>query len=242
MKTRFSSILKKLLIRIIIVVILFFAKQYINLDYISDLVYKLIIVISTFLLDFKPFTFEITKGFFNEKSGDEGEGSNRQNNNNNNNNTPNQGSSINFPSSGETSEVAENIPDNSHVEATVEELDEEKRRLIEEQTRLIDQYQARVEARSLDQIALNERQADINERIREFNNLKDQSQSDGSPIPGLTDIECQIEKDSKALSEDGKRIRDEILTYNTEIYNYQLDIARLTVRILEKKMNESDSE
>ena len=79
MKTRFSSILKKLLIKIIIAVILFFVKQYFNLDLINDLVDILIIVISAFLLEeFSPFTFEMTKGFFNEKSGDEGEGSNRQ--------------------------------------------------------------------------------------------------------------------------------------------------------------------
>jgi len=81
-------ILKKLLIRIIIAVILFLAKEYINLD--NDLVNSLIIIISTFLLDFNTFSLEITKVFFN---GEEGEGSNRQNNN-----TPNQDSSINPPS------------------------------------------------------------------------------------------------------------------------------------------------
>ena len=80
--------LKKLLIRIIIAAILFFAKEYINLD--NDLVNSLIIIISTFLLDFNTFSLEITKVFFN---GEEGEGSNRQNDN-----TPNQDSSINPPS------------------------------------------------------------------------------------------------------------------------------------------------
>jgi len=81
--------LKKLLIRIIIAAILFLAKEYINLD--NDLVNSLIIIIiSTFLLDFNTFSLEITKVFFN---GEEGEGSNRQNNN-----TPNQDSSINPPS------------------------------------------------------------------------------------------------------------------------------------------------
>ena len=95
--------LKKLLIRIIIAAILFFAKEYINLD--NDLVNSLIIIIiSTFLLDFNTFSLEITKVFFN---GEEGEGSNRQNNNTpeegegsnrQNNNTPNQDSSINPPS------------------------------------------------------------------------------------------------------------------------------------------------
>lgn len=195
---------------------MFLAKQYFNLDLINDLVDKLIIVISTFLLDINPFTFEITKAFFNEKSDDEGEGSNRHNNNNNNNN-PNQGSSINHPSSGETSVVAETTPDNTCVEATVEEPDEEERQLMAERARLLAQHQARLDARFLDQLALDERQEQINKRIIDFNNLKNQSQPDGNPVTGLTDIERQINADFEALSEDGKRIRDEILAYNAEV-------------------------
>jgi hypothetical protein len=80
--------LKKLLIRIIIAVLLCFAKQYINLD--NDLLDKIIIIIiSALLLDFNIFSLEITKVFFNGNNGHEGEGSNRQNNN-----TPNQDTSI----------------------------------------------------------------------------------------------------------------------------------------------------
>jgi DNA integrity scanning protein DisA with diadenylate cyclase activity len=87
---RTSSKLKNLLIRIIIAVILFLAKQYLNLDFINDLVDKIIIIIiSALLLDFNTFSLEITKVFFNGNNGDEGEGSNRQNNN-----TPNQDTSI----------------------------------------------------------------------------------------------------------------------------------------------------
>ena len=130
MKTRFSSILKKVLIRIIITAILFYAKQYFSLDLINDLVDKLLLVISAFLLDFSPFTLEMSKAFF-VKSSDEGEGSNRDNNNN----SPNRSSSLFSSSSEEASEVAEITPDNTDVEVTVEEPDEEERRLMAEQAR-----------------------------------------------------------------------------------------------------------
>lgn len=235
MKTRFSSIIKKLLIRIITTAILFFAKQYFNLDLINDLIDKLIIVISAFLLDFSPFTFEMTKAFFNEKSDDEGEGSNRQNN------TTNQGSNINPTSSGEASGVAETTLDNPRVEVTVEELDEEERQLMAEHARLWAQHQANIDARFLDQLALDERDAQINERIRDFNNLKNQSQPDGSPIPDLDDIERQIRADIEVLREDGKRISDEIHAYNAEINKLHLDLAKLYARKLEKEINERNS-
>jgi hypothetical protein len=216
---------------------LFFAKQYFNLDLINDLVDKIIIVISAFLLDFSPFTLEMTKAFFNGKSDDEGEGSNRQNNNN----TPNQGSSINPASSGEASGVAETTPDNPCVEATVEEPDEEERRLMAEQARLRAQHLARVEARFLDQLALDERNAQINERIRDFNNLRNQSQPDGSPVSDLADMERQIKADLEVLREDGKRISDEIDAYNAEIDKYLLDSAKLSAQKLEKEINERNS-
>jgi hypothetical protein len=47
--------------------------------------------------------------------------------------------------------------------------------------------------------------------------LKNQSQPDGSPLPGLTDIERQIEADYDVILEEGKRISDEIHAYNAEI-------------------------
>jgi hypothetical protein len=235
MKTRFSSILKKLLIRIIITAILFYAKQYFSLDLITDLVDKLIIVISAFLLDFSPFTLEMSKAFF-VKSSDEGEGSNRDNNN-----SPNQSSSLFSSSSEEASEVAEITPDNTHVEVTVEEPDEEERRLMAEQARLRAQQQARLDERFLDQLALDERTAQINERIRDFNNLRNQSLADGSLVPDLTDIKRQIDADLEVLCEDGKRISDEIHAYNAEIDKWHLDSAKLSARKLEKEMNERNS-
>jgi hypothetical protein len=238
MKTRFSSIIKKLLIRIIITAILFYAKQYFSLDLINDLVDKLIIVISAFLLDFSPFTLEISKAFFNAKSSDEGEGSNGNNNNDNN---PSRSSSLFSSSSEEASEVAETTPDNTRVEVTVEEPDEEERRLMAEQARLRAQQQAKLDARFLDQLALDERTAQINERIRDFNNLRNQSQADGSLVPDLTDIKRQIDADLEVLREDGKRISDEILTYNAEIDKWHLDLAKLSARKLEKEMNERNN-
>jgi hypothetical protein len=236
MKTRFSSILKKVLIRIIITAILFYAKQYFSLDIINDLVDKLVIVISAFLLDFSPFTLEMSKAFF-VKSSDEGEGSNRDNNNN----SPNRSSSLFSSSSEEASEVAEITPDNTDVEVTVEEPDEEERRLMAEQARLRAQQQARLDERFLDQLALDERTAQINERIRDFNDLKNQSQADGSLVPDLTDIKRQIDADLEVLCEDGKRISDEIRAYNAEIDKWHLDLAKLSARKLEKEMNERNS-
>jgi hypothetical protein len=249
MKTRFSSIIKKLLIRIIITAILFYAKQYFSLDLINDLVDKLLLVISAFLLDFSPFTLEMSKAFFNAKSSDEGEGSNRDNNNN----SPSRSSSLFSSSSEEASEVAEitpdnthvevtvEEPDNTHVEVTVEEPDEEERRLMAEDARLRAQHQAKLDTRFLDQLALDERTAQINERIRDFNNLRNQSQADESLVPYLTDIKRQIDADLEVLCEDGKRISDEILAYNAEINKWHLDLAKLSARKLEQEINERNS-
>ena len=237
MKTRFSSIIKKLLIRIIITAILFYAKQYFSLDLINDLVDKLLLVISAFLLDFSPFTLEMSKAFFNAKSSDEGEGSNRDNNNN----SPSRSSSLFSSSSEEASEVAEITPDNTHVEVTVEEPDEEERRLMAEDARLRAQHQAKLDTRFLDQLALDERTAQINERIRDFNNLRNQSQADESLVPYLTDIKRQIDADLEVLCEDGKRISDEILAYNAEINKWHLDLAKLSARKLEQEINERNS-
>ena len=237
MKTRFSSIIKKLLIRIIITAILFYAKQYFSLDLINDLVDKLLLVISAFLLDFSPFTLEMSKAFFNAKSSDEGEGSNRDNNND----SPSRSSSLFSSSSEEASEVAEITPDNTHVEVTVEEPDEEERRLMAEDARLRAQHQAKLDTRFLDQLALDERTAQINERIRDFNNLRNQSQADESLVPYLTDIKRQIDADLEVLCEDGKRISDEILAYNAEINKWHLDLAKLSARKLEQEINERNS-
>ncbi len=172
-------ILKKLLIRIIIAVILFLAKKYINLD--NDLVNSLIIIIiSTFLLDFNTFSLGITKVFFN---GDEGKGSNRQNNN-----TSNQGPSINPSSHGEGSGIVETTPDNSGVEATVEELEEKLTVLVSEQNRFINQYKARIE---ICEHYLDKQAAKIDEQVREFNNMNNQSKPLEAPIMDL--IERQLE-------------------------------------------------
>lgn len=97
MKT--NSKLKNLLRRIIIAVILFLAKQYLNLDFTNDLVDKIIIIIFALLLDFNTFSLEIIKVFFNENSGEEGEGSNKQKNNN----FPNQDYRTHSLASGEAS-------------------------------------------------------------------------------------------------------------------------------------------
>jgi hypothetical protein len=86
--------LKDFLEKIFVTIVLIYIKNYIDLDLINEWVDNLIIAISAFSWDINPFTFKITKNYFNGNSSDEGEGSNRQNNNdnNNNNNNPNQDS------------------------------------------------------------------------------------------------------------------------------------------------------
>lgn len=218
--------LKKLLIKIIIAVILSLAKEYINLD--NDVVNRIIIIIiSTCLLDFNIFSLGITK-FFN---GDEGEGSNRQNNN-----TSNQGPSINPPSHEEGSGVVETTPDNSGVEATVEELEEKLTVLVTEQNRFINQYKARFE---IYQHYLDKRAEKIDEEVREFNNMKNQSKPLEAPI--MDEIERQLEEDKKILDETAEKIKDNIHSDNTKIIRNGLEIANLTFLIENKKKNKSDS-
>src|SRR3989440_364434 len=218
--------LKKLLIRIIIAAILFLAKEYINLD--NDLVNSLIIIIiSTFLLDFNTFSLEITKVFFN---GEEGEGSNRQNNN-----TPNQDSSINPPSFEEAPEE----------EGMLEELieDEEDRAFRDEETRLMAQIQLREEVISINEQALFEKRIDMDRRIRDFEDLKNQSESDESMIPVLADIKCQLDEDIEALNEYTNVINDETRASNAEVGKLLLDNEKKRAALrLKKGISESESD
>ena len=110
-----------------------------------------------------------------------------------------------------------------------------------EQTRLWSQHQAWLETKQANQLDLDGRTAQINERITNLENLKNQSQPDGSPLPGLTDIERQIEADYEVILEEGKRISDEIHAYNAEIDKWLLDSAKLSVRKLEKEISERNS-
>jgi hypothetical protein len=216
--------LKKLLIRIIIAVLLFIAKQYINLD--NDLIDKIIIIIiSALLLDFNIFSLEITKVFFNGNNGHEGEGSDRQNNN-----TPNQDSIINPPSHEEAPEIER------QTEGMLEELIED-----EEDKTLMDEIQFREGVMSINRQALDEKRADIYQRIRDFDYLKNQSESDESMIPVLADIKRQLEEDIEALKEYEKTINDEARASNEEIRKLIQDRAKVVAQRREKN-NKSDSE
>jgi hypothetical protein len=231
---RTSSKLKNLLIRIIIAVILFLAKQYLNLDFINDLVDKIIIIIiSALLLDFNTFSLEITKVFFNGNNGDEGEGSNRQNNN-----TPNQDNSTHPLAFEEAPEVERQI------EGMLEELieDEEDKVFMAEETRLRAQNQAREDSMFINQLALDEKRADIDKRIRDFEDLKNQSESDESMIPVLADIKRKIVEDIEALNENTRRINHETRASNAEIEKLLLDRAKIAARRLENSINERNSE
>jgi hypothetical protein len=227
---RTSPKLKKLLIRIIIAVILFLAKEHINLD--NDLVNRLIIIIiSTFLLDFNTFTLEITKVFFNGNNGEEGEGSNRQNNN-----TSNQDPSINPPSHEEAPEVER------QTEGILEELieDEEDRAFRDEDTRLIAQIKLREDVMFINQQDLVEKRTDIFKRLRDFEDLKNQSKSDESMIPVLADIKRKLDQDIEALNEYTNTIKDQARAYNAEIGKLIQDIEKAVAQ-REKSINESDS-
>ena len=236
MKT--NSIIKKLLIRISIAVILFLAKQYLDLDLINDLADKIIIIIiSALLLDFNTFSLEITKVFFN---GDEGEGSNRQNNNTPNQDNGDEGEGSNrqnnnTPFEEETREFERQL------EGMFEELieDEEDKVFMAEITRLRAQCQARGDA---NQLALDEKTVDIEKRQRDFEDLKNQSESDESMIPVLADIRRKIEEDIEALNENTRRINDETRASNAEIEKFLLDRAKVVAQRLEKSINERNSE
>src|SRR5947199_5203344 len=172
--------LKYFIIKYFPAIIFFIVKNYIGLDFIND---------------FNPFTSE-TKEFFNGNNGNEGEGSNRQNN-------P-QDSSINpLPSSeegvggvvvsGEELEQVKALYENNSeffgrmdtVSDAIVKGDAEQKRLIEEGVRIIE-----------------ERKAEMKQRIIDFEGLKNQGQSEES----LSDIKRELVDDAKALYEDYKKL------------------------------------
>jgi hypothetical protein len=77
----------------------------------------------------------------------------------------------------------------------LEELieDEEDRAFRDEETRLFDQIQFRENIMYMNREALEEKRADVFQRIRDFEYLKNQSESDESMIPVLADIKRQLE-------------------------------------------------
>ena len=161
--TKFSPFLRKLLIRIAVITIMFYAKIYFNLDPSNYYVDQLITTISAFfLLEFSTFINEIktifngiSKTFFNG-SIEKGEGSNSRNNNNNNSN---QGWIVN------PRETSGLTPDNPRVVAIPEELDqEEERRIGAEALRLMAECRIQLQTNLEDHQALNIR---LREKIRQ---------------------------------------------------------------------------
>lgn len=221
--------IKNLLEKIFVVVILLIIKSYIDLDLIHDWVDNLIIAISALLWDFNPFTFEITKVFVNGNDGEEGEGSNRQNN-------P-QGSSIDPPFSSDEGGVVVSGEELEQIKALYEKnseffgsmdtaldeiikVDAEQRRLTEEGVRIIQ-----------------ERQVEISKRIRDFEDLKNQGQSEES----LSDIKRQLIEDSKALDEDSKKLIDKAHTHKEEVNKIYLELISKAAQKMKDSTNESNS-
>lgn len=228
---RINLILKKLFERIIITIILLIVKNYINLDFINYSVDNLIIAISALLWDFNPFTYEITKVYFNGNSGDEGEGSNRQNNNN-----P-QGSSIDPPSSwieggvvvsGEELEQVKALYEkNSEFFGKTDEILDEIKKFDDDQRRL-----AVEEVRILE-----ERKIEINIRIRDFEDLKNQGESEEN----LSDIIRQLAEDGKALYEDYKNLKDKAHTHKAEVNKMYSELISKAAERMKDSTNESNS-
>ena len=77
--------------------------------------------------------------------------------------------------------------------------------------------QLREEIMSINQQALIEKRDDIYKRIRDFEDLKNQSESDENMIPVLADIKRQIDEDLEALHEYTDIINDEARASRAEI-------------------------
>jgi hypothetical protein len=209
----------KLLEKIIITIILLILKIYIDLDFISHSVDNIIIAISALSWDFNPFTSEITK-FFNGNSGEEGEGSNRQNNNdnndNNNNNTPNQDTSINPE---EVKEVEGGVVVSGKTLEELKALYEKSSETFEKMDTVSDKSIRQdlfEKNRQMEEVfrILEERQAEMKQRIRDFYDLKNQGESEES----LSDIQRQLVEDSKSLHEDSIKLMNKIHS-NKEVIN-----------------------
>jgi len=208
--------LKYFFIKYFPAVIFFIIKNYIGLDFIND---------------FNPFTSE-TKEFFNGNNGNEGEGSNRQNN-------P-QDSSINPPPppsseegggvvvSGEELEQVKALYENNseffgQMDTVLDEIvkgDAEQKRLIEEGVRIIE-----------------ERKAEIKQRIIDFEGLKNQGQSEES----LSDIKRELVEDAKALYEDYKKLSDKAHTHKAEVNKLCLELISKSAQKMKDSINESNS-
>lgn len=238
MNMRINLILKKLFERIIITIILLIVKNYIDLDFINDSVDNLIIAISALLWDFNPFTFEITKVYFNGNSGDEGEGSNRQNNPQGSSINPSTTSSVYYEEveggivvSGEALEeikalYGKNSEFFGRANTILDEIakgDAEQKRRITETIRIIE-----------------EREAEIKKRIINFEDLKNQGQSDESII-GLNDIEDQIVEDIKALNVDKKKVSDKFHAHKAEVKKLYEDTMKVVAKKIEGSINEDNS-
>ena|SRR5256885_9904103 len=210
--------LKYFIIKYFPAIIFFIVKNYIGLDFIND---------------FNPFTSE-TKEFFNGNNGNEGEGSNRQNN-------P-QDSNINPPPpppsseegvggvvvSGEELEQVKALYENNSeffgrmdtVSDAIVKGDAEQKRLIEEGVRIIE-----------------ERKAEMKQRIIDFEGLKNQGQSEES----LSDIKRELVEDAKALYEDYKKLSDKAHTHKAEVNKLCLELISKSAQKMKDSINKSNS-
>jgi hypothetical protein len=218
-----NSILKSFLIKYFPAIIFFIIKNFFGLDFIND---------------FNPFTSE-TKEYFNGNSGEEGEGSNRQNNNDNNNNTPNQDSSINPE---EVKEVEGGVVVSGKTLEEVKALYKEnyesfvKMDTVSDKSIRQDLFEKNRQMEEVFRI-LEERQAEMKQRIRDFEDLKNQGESEES----LSDIERQLVEDSKSLHEDSTKLMNKLHSNKEVINKKYLDLISKYAQKMKDITKESNS-
>jgi len=83
----------------------------------------------------------------------------------------------------------------------------------------------------------------MDRRIRDFEDLKNQSESDESMIPVLADIKRQLDEDIEALNEYTNVINDETRASNAEVGKLFLDNEKKRAALrLKKGISESESD
>src|SRR5256885_17988 len=88
-----------------------------------------------------------------------------------------------------------------------------------------------------------EKRIDMDRRIRDFEDLKNQSESDESMIPVLADIKCKLDEDIEALNEYTNVINDETRASNAEVGKLLLDNEKKRAALrLKKGISESESD
>jgi hypothetical protein len=96
----------------------------------------------------------------------------------------------------------------------------EQKRLTEEGVRIIE-----------------ERKAEISKRMRNFEDLKNQGQSEEN----LSDVKRQLVEEAQALYEDYKKLSDKAHTHKAEVNKMFLELLSIAAKKMRDSINESNS-